>query len=230
MSDKLVPEIQLTHKFYNDQLGLLLKKSKTLPQQIRAYVTLLEEINNVSADLLDGLNILNVENPNSDILTKIGRIVGGPREFLYNGKSYVMNDEQYLAYIYAHIIQNNWDGTLKQANELYEKLHKLNEQVNVKIIPTGNPLEIYLMMDLDSLLEEDKDNYEAMFNSGYFDLVSMGVSFKREIQSFKYNGYWDSVSNQVINVIYKNGVAEVDGTTKEQFIQNHGYWDVARWN
>lgn len=231
MGEALVPEIQLTKKFYIDQLGLLLKNSITLPQQMDLYVIILNELNDVSADLLNDLDVLQAETPNSDILTKIGKIVAGPREFLYDGKSYVMNDKQYLAYIYAHIIQNNWDGTLKEANELYTKLCELDSNIEIKIQSTETPLEVYLIMNQEALPEdeEEKTCYQAMFNSGYFDLVSMGISFHRIIQNFTYTGYWDGVNEEVIKAIYGDQ-EEVDGISKEEFVQNHGYWDKMYWN
>lgn len=230
MPDNLIPEIQLTDKFYVDQLGLLLKNSKTLPQQIRMYVKMLQKENDLSAELLQNLDILNIENPNSDLLTKVGKIVGGPREFLYDGKSYVMDDKQYLSYIYAHIIQNNWNGALKQANELYSELYKKNPYIDIKMMSSDTPLEVYLIMNAKKLPEgEEGQCYQAMFYSGYFDLTSMGVSFRKNVSNFLKAGYWDGIDQRIIDLVFKDE-EEVEGVSKEQFIKNHNQWDIAYWN
>lgn len=208
----LIPKTLLDSQWYIDQLGLLLKKSTTITEQLRMYVSLIQNINDKEMDLFnllgtqdEGSNewhlnlkqINDLDKTKSDLLDKIASILGLQRTYYFKGyhlpspnpaqegepfENITLNNDQLYCLIYATIIKNNYDGTTESIENLYEKLQKFFFKVS------GISFEIILVTN--SLAPGECDVY---FDSSYAynnDDNSIKPEYKNIIALYE-NGFFD---------------------------------------
>lgn len=256
----LIPKTLLDSQWYIDQLGLLLKKSTTITEQLRMYVSLIQSINDREVDLFnllgtqdDGSNEwhLNLKKINeldltkSNLLDKIASILGLQRTYYFKGyrlpspdpaqegelfENITLNNDQLYCLIYATIVKNNYDGTAESIENLYEKLQKFFFKVS------GISFEIKLVTN--SLAPGECNVYfnsEKMYNNG-----SIEPNYKKIIALYE-NGFFDFKSmgihyyHQIIN--FSKALAwnyiwkkNENGENEKDYSSSRVKWNEGYWN
>lgn len=202
----------------------------------------LDENGNEKDWLLNIKKINSFSTTESDLLDKLAVIYNVQRHYYLkdfandkNGNTYISitlsNTELYMI-IYASIIRNNFDGTNLQANELYNKLNLIAStaglsafQINM-ITNTNDYDSCYVFLNANGLYQSNgtiKDEYVNLVNlfyNGYFDIKSMGITYKHLNIEYGKAGYFNGVITGV----------ESDGTLTTSEIKEHCYWDVCYWS
>lgn len=100
-----------------------------------------------------------------------------------------LNNKELYTFIKTRIIQNNYDGSYKQAIEYYKSIG-LNVQMFFD--PTeAAKCDIYLDVSVSSASE----NIQALFLAGMLTLKSVGITYKEMIVSFDNTGIWDGADS-----------------------------------
>ena len=131
---------------------------------------------------------------NNDILDWIGNLIGVKRQFRIKNTYIYLGNVEFIRLIKAHILQNNYEGTREQIDELYKDLGLTIRQYN-----SVNSGEVDLYWDKNDFMNADgtyKDGFSAndriLFEEGFYTIRSMGLSYNTEITNFKNMGIWDS--------------------------------------
>lgn len=100
-----------------------------------------------------------------------------------------LNNKELYTFIKTRIIQNNYDGSYKQAIEYYRSI---GLSVQMFFDPTeAAKCDIYLDVSVSS----DSDNIRALFLAGMLTLKSVGITYNEMIVSFDNAGVWDGTES-----------------------------------
>lgn len=234
---RLVKDKLLKYDYYLNQLGLLLKMSYGVPEELKVEVNIAKSISDFFDELFDLLGYSKLENnennvfldinkindmstTESDLLDKIAEIVGGARNsritYEFNGVSYTeditLNNNELLTYIYTQVIRNNYLGTRKEINNLYNKLTAISG-IELSVMTQENGDSGYAIIHMNSNHAEsgqsELTNLEKMFLAGKFTLESLGISYSQGLLKFGLGGVWLDI----------NALEAKDNNT----------WDIAVW-
>lgn len=234
---KWMPDKLLGKEWYIDQLGLLLKKSKTLNQHIQIYIDILNLMYNKEIEFFDilgnkndegewHLNISFDENENAyyvdednkiyikDIIDTFASIFGVRRTYYINQKSISLTDREMYILMILKIIQNNFDGTNKFLEDKFNYI-KLILKEGEFYYETRWDIEATCFVYIYGF--GDESNIKILAENGYFNVKSMGIT---------YNCYYVSPS-QVMLWDYTWTVE--NNEAKKDLNSSRVKWNEARW-
>ena len=215
--------------FYLNQLTLLLKRSYGVPEQVKLYVDILNQIEEKERTLLNligkyneitGMYLPDIDKINSysttesEILDVIGNILNISRTITFSDESTItLNNSEFFILIYMYINKNNYDGRLKTLSNVYDNIYKLVKKL------LGFEFQIKIFSDYSNSgsclvgLQTDKEdsNLVKLFNNDYFIIKSVGITYNKSLMSFNKVGYFDS------------------NEFSEDFKKSHCNWDDALW-
>ena len=229
LNEKLVKDKILQSEWYEKQLTLLLRKSYGVKEEIELNVEITKHINDTILEFFNligyydedsekwmlNINAINeLDETKSDILDKFAMIFGVSRHYHFE-KTYVLDtnemtldNRELFCLIYAQIIRNNYDGSLKQVYELFNKLYEIT---NVALIGDKSyPFNLqydtitdasypyaYITMNADEIVDEEgevKEQYRNLAELVYQNIIlikSMGVKYNVDIVSWTLLALYD---------------------------------------
>lgn len=133
----------------------------------------------------------------SDLLDKIGAIVGVQREYPWLDSP--LTNSQLYVLIYTQIIRNNFKGTQKELRELYQEIEGIaglaGENVQIHYVPNqARPLECLLLFNTNETYGSKADSpLGKCFAHGLLSIRSMGVLYNEQFFDFANIGFYDGV-------------------------------------
>lgn len=100
-----------------------------------------------------------------------------------------LNNKELYTFIKTRIIQNNYDGSYKQAIEYYRSIG-LSVQM---FFDSTEPAKCDIYLDLS--ISSASENIQALFLAGMLTLKSVGIVYNEMIVSFDEVGIWDGADS-----------------------------------
>lgn len=191
--------------YYLNKLSLFIKGSYGMKEQFTTFFNVLLSIDNTVDDFFaqfptvtdKALYVMNsLSTTESDILDKIGLILGVTRQF---DVSYIKDDgtrvkkqlnltnSELQKLIKAQIIKNNFQGSYEELKQFYTWLGLpiyVNNYIDIATV-------IMTLDDVASNTDAEKD----MFLAGLFTVKSLGVMYRHQILPVSNAGVWDDESS-----------------------------------
>lgn len=142
---------------------------------------------------------------NSDLLDKIGAIVGVQRNYSWLDKP--LTNSEFYVLIYTQIIRNNFKGTQGELRELYQLVEGIanvaGEKVQIHYVPDETqPLNCYLLFNTNAEKGSSADSpLGKCFSNGLLSIRSMGVWYYEQFYDFDNIGFYDGYPIQSTNGI-----------------------------
>ena len=207
----MLPEKLKNWDYYKEKLPLYVRNSYGIKEHFYIIYGMMIELDKNEIEICDCFNLLQKDYEHN-VIEKYDALDGYDFEFLdmiasiygvnrYLDVSYtdkdnkvvrktlkLTNQELYTC-IKARIIQNNYDGSYKQAIEYYRSI---GLSVQMFFDPTeAAKCDIYLDVSVSS----DSDNIRALFLAGMLTLKSVGITYNEMIVSFDNAGVWDGTES-----------------------------------
>ena len=134
---------------------------------------------------------------NSDILDKIGALLGVTRNFKVTinnvEEELSLNNEDFLILIKTQIIKNYCEGTLEQINAYYKSIKLQLYAINSS---TPGQAILYLIVSKNDSRFSYSPNIKKMFEAGLLKIESMGIIYSNLSLDYENLLHWD-VDNSV---------------------------------
>lgn len=181
-------------EYYYKKLPLYMRNSYGIPEHFEIVWNVMMQLEMTQEEVLDAMNLLQ-DDYVSNVIAKYDDANGYDFSFLdvigslyginrylnvsyvdsYTGKTinkklYLTNKEFYML-IKARIVQNNYDGTFKQARKYYE-----NIGLPMYMFTGANPAECYLYLGFN---DNVTDNIRDLFMANLLTLKSVGITYIR---------------------------------------------------
>lgn len=228
-SSRLLNDKVLGYDFYLNQLTLLLKRSYGVPEQVKLYVDILNQMEQKERTLLNligkyneitGMYLPDIDKINSystttsTLLDGIGNILNISRTFILNDKSKItLNNSEFFILIYMYVSKNNYDGRIVTLTSIYDNISKLVK----KLLNIDFKIRIYNDYSngatCNIILETNDENCNLakLWNNDYFIIKAVGINYAKSISNFNKLGFFDS------------------NDLSDDFKNSHCKWDVAYW-
>lgn len=228
-SSRLLNDKVLGYDFYLNQLTLLLKRSYGVPEQIKLYVDILNQMEEKERTLLNligkyneitGMHLPDIDKINSystitsTLLDGVGNILNISRTFVLKDKSKItLNNSEFFILIYMYISKNNYDGRLLTLTYIYDNISKLvkallNIDFKIKIY---NDYSNSATCNIVLQTNDNNCNLAKLWENDYFIIKAVGINYVKSIIDFTKVGFFDS------------------SDLSDSFRNSHCKWDVAYW-
>lgn len=209
--NNLIKDKLLSSDYYKNQLTLLLRNSYGVPQQIDLYTQILNVLNKRELDLFNllgfgtedktiedfyhwniNLEAINLINENkSDLLDKLAEIVGCSRYYSFLDEP--LNNTELYILIYFKIKQNNFLGTNKEMEDLYNEIfNKVNYNVTISYITDPNETSTcFIILNCET---GKYGNIVELFKHDMLLLKSVGIKYKKLVLEQDKLGYFDKIA------------------------------------
>lgn len=211
----LIKDKLLKSDYYKNQLTLLLRNSYGVPEQIDLYTEILNMFNQKALDLFNLLGIgvedekiedhyhwhMNLEEINklseteSDLLDKIAEIVGCSR--YYSFLTTPLNNTDLYILIYFKIKQNNFLGTNKEMESIYEEIfNRVNyNDITISYIASKDEASTcFIILNCD---KDSHPNIVKLFEHDMLVLKSVGIKYQKLVLENGKLGYFDKIAMSV---------------------------------
>ncbi len=194
----MIREDLLEFQYYLDRLSKFMQESFGINEQVRTFHSLLVQVDDFYNKFFRDISIFDSYyiGPNRNILLdKLGSIFGCQRHFtipeydparwnvIIGFLDIDLEDEDFLVYIKAQIIKQNFNGTREELQTLYTTYEdgKLKKGILDLIFyylqsPTETSAECYIYWSMD---KEYSQNLQNLFLNGYLTIESMGILYHR---------------------------------------------------
>lgn len=194
----MIREDLLEFQYYLDRLSKFMQESYGICGQVETFWSLLKQVNDYYDEFFKKLNFFS-EDPEGDMLDKIGAIFGCRRNFtipIYNASdpfiidNYAqinLDDGDFLTYIKTQVIKQNFDGTRETLQKLYSTY--VNGQIqkgmiDLRFLYMTENQEDGAVCTIRWDTENPSENLRLLFENGYLTIESLGVLYNRSIVNF----------------------------------------------
>lgn len=193
--------------YYCNKLPLYVRNSYGIKEHFEILFGLMLELDSNENNICDCFDLLQ-KNYETKIISKYASLDGYDFKFLdmiasiyginrvidvtytdvnnnkINKQLYLNNKELYI-FIKTRIIQNNYDGSYKQAIEYYNSI-ELNVQM---FFDSTEPAKCNIYLDVNNITTSE--NIQSLFLAGLLTLKSVGITYNEKIVSLEITGIWD---------------------------------------
>ena len=193
--------------YYCNKLPLYVRNSYGIKEHFEILFGLMLELDSNENNICDCFDLLQ-KNYETKIISKYASLDGYDFKFLdmiasiyginrvidvtytdvnnnkINKQLYLNNKELYI-FIKTRIIQNNYDGSYKQAIEYYNSIG-LNTQM---FFDSTEPAKCNIYLDVNNITTSE--NIQSLFLAGLLTLKSVGITYNEKIVSLEIIGIWD---------------------------------------
>lgn len=193
--------------YYCNKLPLYVRNSYGIKEHFEILFGLMLELDSNENNICDCFDLLQ-KNYETKIISKYASLDGYDFKFLdmiasiyginrvidvtytdvnnnkINKQLYLNNKELYI-FIKTRIIQNNYDGSYKQAIEYYNSIG-LNVQM---FFDSTEPAKCNIYLDVNNITTSE--NIQSLFLAGLLTLKSVGITYNEKIVSLEITGIWD---------------------------------------
>lgn len=196
----MIREDLLDFQYYLDRLSKFMQESFGINEQVRNFHSLLTQVDDFYDKFFQDINIFGsyYVGPNRNLLLdKLGSIFGCQRHFtipeydparwnvIIGFINIDLNDDDFLIYIKAQIIKQNFNGTREELQTLYTTYQEDSLKKGILDLifyylqsPTKVSAECYIYWNMDKEYSKDLQN---LFLNGYLTIESMGILYHRSL-------------------------------------------------
>ena len=201
----MIQQKLLDFKYYYNKLPLYLRNSQSFPEHFRIWCEFLNNINDISDELLGLVNIFDTyylqkySEVCDDFLDKLGALYGVSRNF-----SVVVDEEQggiiekvvkyvslsqleFLILIKSQIIKNFFQGTVQEIVQFYKDA---NLPIFMQTLRSAT-CAVYLILGQVDGIDSNATNVINMFKSGLLTIESAGINYLYDVYNDATVLKWD---------------------------------------
>jgi len=197
----MIREDLLEFQYYLDRLSKFMQESYGIDEHVKTFHQLLIQVDDFYNQFLNDINIFNSYNiyqNHNALLDKLGAIFGCYRKFTIPKYSTIywnviegfinidLEDDDFLIYIKAQIIKQNFEGNREQLQTLYSTYQEgeLKEGILPLLFfylqsPAKNSAECYIYWNTQNGVYSD--DLINLFENGFLTIESMGILYHRSV-------------------------------------------------